>query len=190
MTSNASDRNVIQVAFYKLDDDEDESCAARNQNKITAWWTDGDVSHVELMFPSDGMSCSIIQDSTVHFQKKRFGGTEYGFFRMKLQPEQYNKVRAFCAKQYKEQKHFNGVAMYWNFLPVTSLMPKDNKGESWFCSELVTAALQQAGFFKDVKPYVQSPNSLFKLCKQAGFSVCMNPQYAQRYRQKFGNVEQ
>ena len=65
---------------------------------------------------------------------------------------QESRIYDFLAEQCRRRAPFNR----WGALLVY-IRPIDRGDGSWFCSQLVVAAFQEAGFFGDVEPCAMGP---------------------------------
>lgn len=88
---------------------------------------------------------------------------KYSFISVPLKPEHIENVRLFLHDQLG--KPFNKWGFRLNFLPFNYFNIGSNKcgGDSstWFCSELCTAALQQANLLPNIIPCKTSTNDLY-----------------------------
>lgn len=118
-------------------------------------------SHVELEFP-DGASFS--SRAFASGKAKKRNGTYYkridyskggwNTVTIPVTRHQSEVLRAFCDENDGEDYDFEGVAAFKLFL-----LGQDP--DKWFCSEVCTAALQEAGIARDLIPHKTSPDRLY-----------------------------
>lgn len=179
-------RREMRLAFYKttpdrMDADECSCCMKTTfcccfcmgntcygrewWRDLVTWWVsvDGEsYAHVEIMF-SDDHVYSITQVGGVHYTRDRML-SNHGydmFLKIALTDEQEDKIQAFAEKTYKEQPEFNQMGYYWNFLPGLRNFPLRRNGERFFCSEMITTALQEGGLVDNLDATTTSPTDLY-----------------------------
>ena len=133
----------MKVAFYKHN--------KHLFNRLVAWWTKGQYSHVELVF-SDGLSASSSHsDGGVRFKKIIFRPERWDVFELKGFKEE--EVR----KRFEERLN-HGYDYAGNFGFVYG--PKKDNKEREFCSEIVMRVLG----FKE--PWRFCPNTCFAVLQK------------------------
>ena len=145
-------------------------------NKLASCWTArSDVkqtySHVELRF-GNGAITSVTKDpGYVHYETDRLlSNSGYRcFFEIDLDPSLEIAIREYAMKCANAKVPFNGIAVYWNFLPLCSRLPIYSNSESFFCSEYIATLLQMVHQCPLLTPALTSPNDLYA-------SLKMNPQ--------------
>ncbi len=107
---------------------------------------------------------SIIYTEKRTLKYKRKGYEEICY--IEVDEKNFEKIKFFLNEQIG--KPFNVEAFRSNFIPIGKLFfgNVDNNGNKWFCSELVTAALQHINEIDNsIKSYLQTPQSLFEIVK-------------------------
>lgn len=158
-------------------------------NRAAAWAAGADKDtppyiHVEILFvPRDeerqhahdvtGEACSIVYNSTVHLERKRFSRREWVFRSMKCTDEQYDKMYDFCNEHRGEPFNYMGYFTFWSpikihpgFYRYFGMQPR------WFCSQIVTSALLEGGMVdEDMSPSIH-PHKLFESIKSNTMADC------------------
>jgi len=148
--------------------------------------------HCELVFPTtdstneyiQGYSCSIYYKDTVFWHKKKFSGKYWAFRSIDVSEGQYAAMQQFC--KLHEGEHFNYIGYYAKALP--SFISKrfrwyTSKGKrSWYCSEIVTAALK-AGRVLDIDECISvHPNELYNTLFSRTYADCQRTNGAKNVR--------
>jgi hypothetical protein len=135
----------------------------------------GKYSHCEIIFEGDNktaeasannanttsefVTCSVAMLTDVYFKRKSFNRAEWEFVTIILDDaEKVARIRNFCYNQAQQEKEFNFKGMLRSVTP----FPRPTSGDEWFCSELITAALQQGGMLLEKVPSAMTPSSLFR----------------------------
>lgn len=145
----------------------------RNAIRWLVSWV-SEVHHVEFVFRRDGeekesiLACTVDFENPVHFADLNPSGTEYNtnfwdVYAVRLTPAQKLGVYYFCCWQV--DKPMNGSGIYLNFASgglFAGSSPKDYNEESWFCSQLIAAALKWVGVkeMRSVEPRTTTPGHL------------------------------
>ena len=136
----------MKLVFYK---------PIKFQDKLIAWYTKGPYYHAEIEF-SDGMRVESSAESngvSIYTPKE----DNYITVKFNILNANEDKVRKWCEEQMGCKYDWFGVVRF--VVPFVK-----QSSTRWFCSELIVAALQQIGFFANVKPHKLSPNDMFKVC--------------------------
>ena len=133
--------------------------------------------HVELLFVphsgtegvgSDvvGEACSIVYGSGVHLERKRFSRRQWVFRSIQCSEEEYDKIYDFCRSHRGEHFNLLGYYMFWSPVKISPMFyTYFGMSPRWFCSQIVTAALQHGGLLdSDVSSSVH-PNDLFHMVR-------------------------
>lgn len=131
----------------------------------------GRFDHVEIIFenvkrPDDFYACSVVDEGRVFFMEKGFTRQGYEYLTITgLKPEQVNKMKNFCYHEACNKSEFNERGFYRAGSPFPEMMCADqyNRFEvkRWFCSQLVTAALQQGVLLKGYIPGSMTPTAIY-----------------------------
>ena len=127
-------------------------------NALTKWFTDSDVygcelifwncaEHTFVVFCCDPYYRGVYRQLLTHFDPTTL------FTKLHVNAEQEMRLYRFMERQLG--KAFNRSAVY-----LFPLYPMPTTGEEWFCSELITAAIQQLGFLDDIMPSSVAPEFL------------------------------
>ena len=136
--------------------------------------------HVELFFPTAtsedavlGHSCGVHYGGKVFCAPKKFSKKNWMFRTLPVSEEQYKKLSHFC------QKQVNGKFNYTGYYAPCSLMPRSNRiseplmpEQAWYCSELVTSALEYAGLLDEGTDAYTHPDALYEHMKDSTFADC------------------
>ena len=95
--------------------------------------------------------------------RKEFKCSGWTFQRLTVTAAQEIAMYEFLAEQVRRGAHFNQIGAY-----LLCFRPTDTGGRSWFCSQLATAALQHAGFLRNVTPHSVYPGHLYEIIKNSG----------------------
>lgn len=140
---------MVQLAFYNGKEN--------FFNKMTCWRTNGNHSHVEIIF-ADGFSFSSSQwDGGVRFKDILYTSTDkwdildipdMGVRKEKLMKE-------WCESQVGKKYDYRGILRF--FVGV-----KEDNPDKWFCSEICCAALQRVRVLPSLLvPSQMSPEDLY-----------------------------
>ena len=137
---------ILKVAFYRGD--------GRLFNVITKWRTSGEHTHVELVFP-DGRSFSSSQwDGGVRFKSIAYEPEKWHIVMLPLTALEVASVLEFCEREKGKKYDWRGILDFF-------AGKGDGDKNSWFCSEICAAALQQVGRFRFLTPARTSPEALW-----------------------------
>lgn len=139
---------MIRVAFYKA--------PGNWLDWIIRKWTKGPYSHVELVIGDLWLSASP-RESVVRYKAIPTGPNTWDFVPLELDVAQVNKIQDWAALEL-------GCEYDWLGIFLTQMINWNRQDpHRWFCSELVAAALQQAGMLAGVVPHQTDPNELYLL---------------------------
>lgn len=154
----------MRIAFYIARHD-----GSWLDDAINVFSGGGGFSHVELLFSNGESFSSTARDPSVDLSGRvKPDGTRFKFIDYTKHPDRWRlltlaatddseeSIRQWCLKTLDARYDFWGVARF--------VMPfLGQSTDKYFCSEVVTEALQVAGMLADVgKPYQFSPNALAK----------------------------
>ena len=139
----------MKIAFYKG--------KGRVLDFLIKLKTNSKYSHTEIVF-SDNLSFSSSHwDKCSRFKKIEYNKNDWDFLELEISKEKEQRIRSFCEKEKgKECKCFKVVIMH-----VLGLYKK-SKNE-WFCSQICSAALQNAHIVEGITPYLVNPIDLYEL---------------------------
>lgn len=147
--------------------------------RVIAVRSGGERNHVELVFQfADyrALACTVLQEEGVRFKERsaecRYIHPYWEVFEIDATPEQRLLLYEFCVAQ--NGKRFNSAGLYCNFAPCclplccgTADPPAELYiyQQTWFCSQLCTAALQYAdrARFGGVSPARTHVEGLYRL---------------------------
>lgn len=139
------------VAFYK---------PTTIKGKLVAWWTGGDFSHCELVFtkslptPWNYYLCF----AALPWQGVRFRWFMYDerwtFVEWDLETRDAKRLSDFCQREKYTKYDWLGIFRF-----VFPFLGQSRK--RWFCSELVVAALAEAGWRAPEQAHLMNVNRLF-----------------------------
>lgn len=154
------------LVFYKIQPN-NEPCI----NRVAAWATGSHgMAHVELRF-SNGESVSVFQNETVFLKKRGYSNKQYVLVPLtNVSAEQESRMYAFAQKQSGKAFNQSGLKLAWAPSCFRRTTDGENSQGSWFCSELVTSTLQQAGHLLHVEPNGSSPNQLYDTVRAGKYS--------------------
>jgi hypothetical protein len=151
------DVNFLQVLEYRL-----AQCFKRRR-----------FSHVEAIDVDlnygTGAAISIVQGRKVHEGHKQFSREEYMFIKVEMSAPQYERFFQFLRSKV-DVVGFGWFSMRWNnTLGALLDCYYDAQGGSYFCSELIAAALVHAGYLSgNVRPCSVDPDLLYELITAKG----------------------
>lgn len=121
----------------------------------------GKYRHVEIIFTEkegNFYACSINKITPVYYTKRTFGAPGWEYVRISgLSTEDVAKMDNFCFTESKKSCIFDEAGMFRSASP----LPRAARKRSWFCSELVGAALQEGGLLKDLNPSAMTPEAIY-----------------------------
>jgi len=95
-------------------------------------------SHAELEFENGFSFSSSEQDGWIRYKMIEFTKQNWDYINIEVSEEQYDAVKLFCDRQV-----WNKYNWYWIVFAMALNINIKRKGD-WFCSEIVTRALQEA----------------------------------------------
>jgi hypothetical protein len=132
----------MKVAFFK-------SKYGNILDKLISFWTQGPYSHCELIF-KDNLSFSARFGELVGFKEVEYKEGQWDFVEV---GEPTSELYAFCEEQIGKRYDVLGV------LGFVIQIFRTNR-YCWFCSEIVTGALQKKKLLLDVTPCRINPSEL------------------------------
>lgn len=140
---------MIRAAFYK-------ASAGNWLDWMISKWTKGPYSHCELVIGDLWLSASP-REQVVRYKSIQTDPKTWDFVSLELNVAQVKKIQDWAALEL-------GCEYDWLGIFLTQVINWNRQDpHRWFCSELVTAALQQAGMLPGVVPHQTDPNELYKL---------------------------
>ncbi len=140
---------MIRVAFYK-------ASKGNWLDWIISKWTKGPYSHVELVIGDLWLSASP-RETTVRYKKIEPDPKTWDFIPINLDVAHVKQIQDWASLEM-------GCGYDWKGIFLTQLINWNRQDpHRWFCSELVVAALQQAGMLQGIVPHQTDPNELHKL---------------------------
>jgi len=126
----------------------------------------GQYTHVELIlynYKGEFLSFEVFTGENVMFEIKKYQEDRWRWNKLNLTHEQMVSIYNFCVEQ--QGKPFNSYGMYMNFLPLLGSYFSNSTRDKWFCSQLITCALQAAKIpcVMDLVPEKTTPTQLFKV---------------------------
>lgn len=144
----------MKVAFYKYTG---HSGISGLFDKLVRTVTKGPYSHCELIFPDGIAYGSSLQDGGCRFKQIVFDQDKWDFIELpKLSPACISWIERFCIAELGSPYDFPGVFRF--------LLPRIRESkQSWFCSEIVCAALQEGGLLLGINAWQVHPSKLYEL---------------------------
>lgn len=118
--------------------------------------------HAELIFTSDVESLTSLAAGGVQWLDRRYPAAEWDVWDVGFEWAE-DLVADWADGEIGCKYDYLGVLRF--LLKFLRQSPK-----RWFCSEIVTAALQQCSLFRHLKPWKVSPNKLAKMLEHFGFT--------------------
>lgn len=141
---------------------------SHNLQKYACRYVVGRFDHVEIIFenrdfPDFIYASSVLHDGTVFFKEKRFSREGYEYLTVNgLKPEQVNRMKNFCFKEATRKSHFNELGVYLAATPLPDRRkPSKSRPNQWFCSQLVTIALQEGGLLEGYIAGAMTPAAIY-----------------------------
>ena len=160
----------LTVAFLTYPVPTDSSFRQKLEIKLVHYIV-GKFDHVELIFenvnqPGDFFACSVLHQGTVFFKEKGFSREGYQYLTISgLNPDRVKKIQDFCYKEAVDRGVFSESAFYRAGSPFANRScgtgHRGYQVKEWFCSQLVTTALQQGGLMKGYLPGSMTPSSIY-----------------------------
>jgi len=172
--------HTVWVAFLLYENEEYEQERSMRDytfvplNRLTVMLTGYNFIHCQLVFWDDPRQCyytySVDGARAVHVWDRKSFRAGWEFVRLQVTESQELLVQNFLARQLGKPINRAGQlsVLFW---------PMSGNGETWFCSELVTAALEEAGLVDyDAWPDVSeaaaaAPHNLFFYLTE-GYTLC------------------
>lgn len=126
-------------------------------SKIIQWYTFGPYCHVEIVFSNGLCFSSSEDDNGTRFKTIDLVPEDWDVVDVPCDPEEEADAYQFCLGEQNSRYDWRGIM--FSFLPIPIGWQSADK---WFCSEIVAAALQEAGFLRGYTPAALSPNQLYK----------------------------
>jgi len=152
-------------------------------NRMAAYYGSGTreapMVHAELFFPKPGASksadvfgesCGIHYGGKVFMAPKTFSRNNWVFRTYSVSDDAYRKVKEFCADRVGDAFNYLGYFTPCNLSRSTA----PSNGRSWYCSELVAAALHEGGLLdaKDLKYASAHPDLLYDTIVRDTYADC------------------
>jgi len=144
--------HTISIAFYKANTD-----YAEIDDKLIAWWTRGDYSHVELVINNNVMISSSGRDGGVRIKKHTYNTDQWKYISIDIEPKY---IKEFYEQTKNDKYDFLGILGF--------IFPIKDRTNKWFCSEWVSNVLKISGCKKlfTLEPSKISPNELYYILKE------------------------
>jgi len=142
----------LTIAFYKAKNNKNATFI----DKVIAWWTNGDYSHVELII-DDSMYSTSPRDGKVR-AKKHTPDNNWDYINI----DNINTDVVFDFFMMTQDKKYDWLGIFG------FVIPTKDRTNHWFCSEWVSNALKISGCKKlfTKNPSKLSPNDLYKILTQ------------------------
>lgn len=183
-SSQGDEDSLVSFAFMTYEEEvalrriSEMGCFSRFREKLMLWYKNPEYTHVEAVDVSSGLSYSARQYLGVTRMKRSYTGTTYLFAQIYVHPNLKKRFFAILEDKHYEKADFNYVGMMCNFLFPFRCIYYRNRGDSYFCSELITYALIESGIFSkyfveanNIIPEKTDPDALQKLISKFGKSV-------------------
>lgn len=145
---NQTSTHRIWVAFLRLKNEEFQAEASLNSfcclptNKLTVWLTQRPWIHCQLVFWDNEQrlyyTFSVDGGRPVHVYERKSFQNGWDFIELLVSESCELRIYNFLVAQLGKSMNRSGQLMVLFF-------PVDSRGERWFCSELVAAALEAGG---------------------------------------------
>ncbi len=154
---------TIKIAFYKHSKSFFWKLICWKQDYMP--WRYARYSHAEIVFEDWQSFSSSEQDWWVRFKKIEFKKDNWDFIEIKISEIKYNKILDFCKKQ--DWNEYN-----WLWIFFAQILNFNKKGNwDWFCSEIVTRALQEWNILCTESALFVSPWKLAILLENNWFCI-------------------
>ena len=154
---------TIKIAFYKYSKSFFWKLICWKQDNLP--WRYARYSHTEIVFEDWQSFSSSEQDWWIRFKKIDFKKENWDFIEIKISEIKYNKILDFCKKQ--DWNEYNWLWIF--FAQICNFNKKWNW--DWFCSEIVTRALQEWNILCCENSLFTSPWQLAVLLENSWFYI-------------------
>lgn len=136
-------------------------------NWLTCKLSGSPIFHCQLFFWNQRQQAFVTFSVDAHQQHVHYATTKkfqhgWTFLRLTVTQQQELDMYEFLAGEAAAERPFN-----WLGAMLLFLRPIDTGGASWFCSQLVVAALQRAGLLPGVRPEATSPSQVLELLERS-----------------------
>jgi hypothetical protein len=159
--------HFIWIAFLHRGNDDPEyaggTCWDNFVNGATCFFDWTSIYHCQVFFWNRQQrsyitfSVDALRDRVFYSARKRFS-RGWSFVRLRITPEAEIAMYNFFLAQLESGARFNCLGSY-----AVLFRPIDLGPGSYFCSQLVVAALHAAGYFAGIRDYATSPAALHAL---------------------------
>lgn len=159
-------------------------------NWLTCRLSGSDIFHCQMLFWNQMQNTFVTfsvdsHQKEVHYSTEKQFGVGWTFIRISCTMDQERIMYDFLAEQATARKPFNWIgAMTLFFRPI------DTGETSWFCSQLVVAALQKAGFLLGIRPEATYPSLLLDLLRRASNMTIVESKHPIRTKEVWMRVQQ
>jgi len=159
-------------------------------NWLTCKLSGSSIFHCQLFFWNQQQQTFVTFSVDAHQQHVHFATTKqfqrgWTFLRLTVSQQQERDMYEFLAAEAAAERPFN-----WLGAMLLFLRPVDTGGQSWFCSQLVVAALQRAGLLAGVRPEATSPSHVLELLKRSAPVPVLETPHPVRTKQTWIRVAQ
>jgi len=124
-------------------------------------WKDS-FSHVELEFENGLIFSASQYQNTTRFVTRNMQSTAWVEIPLNITYAEELKMKQFCIRHNNAKYDYLGILGF-------VLGNRDDSGK-WFCSEICTEALKNVGIATGVNSAKVSPNGLYTILKEEGYS--------------------
>lgn len=157
----------INLAFLQYPYNKGDGLS-HNIVKFACRYAAGRFDHVEIIFenkdrPEYIYACSVLHDGTVFFKEKGFSREGYEYLTINgLKPEDVNRMKNFCYQEAINRSEFNELGVYLAATPLPDRRKRSSRRPNqWFCSQLVTTALQEGGLLEGYVAGAMTPATIY-----------------------------
>ena len=170
--TRAMGEKTINLAFLSYPPQATDGVREKLQNMLVRYSV-GRFDHVEIIFentqrPEYIYACSVLQNGTVFFREKGFSREGYEYLTVSgLHPEAVNRMKNFCYQESVKGSTFNDSGFNRAGSPLPEMHSRSrmqnyrDSPNKWFCSQLVTAALQQGGLLEEYIAGTMTPAAIY-----------------------------
>lgn len=156
---------TIKIALYKKSKTLFWKWIRIKQNLQWFSWRYSQYSHAELVFDNWLSFSSSEIDWWVRFKKIKFKKIHWDFIEIQVSDYNYKKVLSFCEKQEWNKYNFTWIV----FAQIFNINIK--REWDWFCSEIVSRALQEISLLCPYSSLFINPARLAKLLENKKFYI-------------------